>query len=46
MPEVVEALRAQGIEPTVNTPEEFAALIKADLEAAKKLVDEGSVVLE
>lgn len=46
MPEVVEALKAQGIEPTVNTPEEFAALIKADLEAAKKLVDEGSVVLE
>jgi tripartite-type tricarboxylate transporter receptor subunit TctC len=44
-PEVVAALKAQGIDPIENTPEEFAATIKADIENATKLVKDGSIVL-
>jgi len=44
-PEVIAALKAQGIEPIENTPEEFAKIIKDDVEGSKKLVDDGVVVL-
>ena len=45
-PEVVKALAEQGIEPIENTPEEFAAQIKGDLESYGKLVKDGTVKLE
>jgi tripartite-type tricarboxylate transporter receptor subunit TctC len=45
-PEVIEALAAQGIEPLLNTPEEFKEEINRDIAAFKKLVDDGVVVLE
>ena len=45
-PEVIEALAAQGIEPVLNTPEEFAEEIKSDVNAFAKLVADGVVVLE
>jgi len=45
-PEVIEALASQGIEPLINTPEEFKEEINRDIAAFKKLVDDGVVVLE
>jgi tripartite-type tricarboxylate transporter receptor subunit TctC len=45
-PEVIEALAAQGIEPVLNTAEEFGEQIERDRTAFKKLVDDGDVVLE
>jgi tripartite-type tricarboxylate transporter receptor subunit TctC len=45
-PDVVKALGEQGIEPIQNTPEEFAAQIKGDLESYTKLVKDGIVKLE
>jgi tripartite-type tricarboxylate transporter receptor subunit TctC len=45
-PAVIEALAAQGIEPVLNTPEEFAEEINRDIAAFKKLVDDDVVVLE
>jgi tripartite-type tricarboxylate transporter receptor subunit TctC len=45
-PEVIEALAAQGIEPLLNTPQEFGEEIERDRAAFKKLVDDGAVVLE
>jgi tripartite-type tricarboxylate transporter receptor subunit TctC len=45
-PEVIKALANQGIEPVVNSPEEFTAQIKSDLDSYKKLVDDGVVKLE
>jgi len=45
-PDVVKALGEQGIEPIQNTPEEFAAQIKGDLDSYTKLVEDGVVKLE
>jgi len=45
-PEVIEALAAQGIEPTQNTPAEFKEEIDSDIAAFAKLVADGVVVLE
>jgi tripartite-type tricarboxylate transporter receptor subunit TctC len=45
-PDVVKALGEQGIEPIQNTPDEFAAQIKGDLESYTKLVKDGVVKLE
>jgi tripartite-type tricarboxylate transporter receptor subunit TctC len=45
-PEVIEALASQGIEPVLNTPDEFKEEINRDIAAFKKLVDDGVVVLE
>jgi tripartite-type tricarboxylate transporter receptor subunit TctC len=45
-PEVIKALANQGIEPVVNSPEEFTAQIKSDLDSYKKLVDDGVVKLQ
>jgi tripartite-type tricarboxylate transporter receptor subunit TctC len=45
-PEVIEALASQGIEPVLNTPQEFEDEISSDIVAFKKLVDDGVVVLE
>ncbi len=45
-PEVIKALAAQGIDPTENTPEEFAKQIEGDVAIFRKLVDDKVVVLE
>jgi tripartite-type tricarboxylate transporter receptor subunit TctC len=45
-PEVIEALAAQGIEPVLNTPEEFNEEIDRDIIAFRTLVEDGVVVLE
>jgi len=45
-PEAVKALAAEGVEPNENTPDEFAAQIAKDVEVAKKVVDEGAVVMK
>jgi tripartite-type tricarboxylate transporter receptor subunit TctC len=38
MPDVRERLAAQGAEPAGNTPAEYAALLKADLDRWAKVV--------
>lgn len=38
MPDVVERLAAQGVEPAYNSPEEFGAIIRADIEKWAKLI--------
>ncbi len=45
-PEVVRALRAQGIEPKSNTPPEFAMFIKEQLDLHRKLADEAGLKFE
>ena len=37
-PEVVNALHAQGIEPTANRPTEFAVFVREQLELHRQLV--------
>jgi tripartite-type tricarboxylate transporter receptor subunit TctC len=39
-PEVVTGLRAQGIEPASNRPQEFAAFVREQLELHRKLVED------
>lgn len=47
MPDVREAMISIGAEPTITTPEEFAAIIKADTEKWAKLIkDKGIVIAE
>jgi tripartite-type tricarboxylate transporter receptor subunit TctC len=45
-PEIQEALRKQGLEPIVNTPAEFAAFIRSDLERHVELVKSSGIKLE
>ena len=42
----VRMLAAQGIDPSENTPEEFAKQIEGDVAIFRKLVDDKVVVLE
>ncbi len=39
-PEVIAALRAQGIEPTASRPAEFASFVREQLELHRQLVKE------
>ena len=39
-PEVITGLRVQGIEPASNTPQQFAAFIREQLELHRKLVED------
>jgi len=45
-PDVARALRAQGIEPKSNSPAEFAAFIKEQLDVHRKLADEAGLKFE
>jgi tripartite-type tricarboxylate transporter receptor subunit TctC len=45
-PEVVNGLRAQGIEPKSSRPAEFAAFIAEQLDLHRKLVDEAGLKFE
>ena len=38
MPEVIERLAAQGVEPASSTPEEFGAIIRADIDKWGKVI--------
>lgn len=46
MPDIKEKLVFQGVEPFINTPEQFAALIKADLAKFAKLIKTANIKLE
>lgn len=45
-PDIVEALKARGGEIVTNTPEEFAALIEAELGQMGKLIKDANIVLQ
>ena len=38
LPEIKEALATQGAEPVIDTPEEFAAIVRADVEKCARIV--------
>ncbi len=46
MPDVRERLAAQGAEPAGNTPEEYAASLKADLARWAKVVKTANIRAE
>ena len=45
-PEVRTALHAQGLEPGPMSPEEFAALIKADVQKSKEIIGNAGIKVE
>ncbi|HEV2007831.1 MAG TPA: tripartite tricarboxylate transporter substrate binding protein [Burkholderiales bacterium] len=45
-PEVRERVNAQGFEIVANTPEEFAALVKREIEKYRKLISAAGIALE
>jgi tripartite-type tricarboxylate transporter receptor subunit TctC len=46
LPEVLDALKAQGIEPVDATPVDYGAQIKDELEKNRKLIEDGVVTLQ
>lgn len=46
MPDIKEKMASQGIEPFISTPEEFAALIKADMTQYAKIIKMANIKLE
>jgi tripartite-type tricarboxylate transporter receptor subunit TctC len=46
MPDIRERLEALGVEPAANTPEEFAAFQKAEIEKWRKVVKEAGVKVD
>ncbi len=46
MPDIREKLVFQGVQPYINTPEQFASLIKADLAKFAKLIKTANIRLE
>ena len=46
MPDIKEKLVFQGMEPFINSPDQFAALIKADLAKFAKLIKTANIQLE
>jgi tripartite-type tricarboxylate transporter receptor subunit TctC len=45
-PEMKERLLAQGLQPVANTPEQFAAVLKADVQRWTKLVKDAGITVE
>lgn len=45
-PDVRAALQAQGLEPSPMSPEEFAALIKADVQKSKEIISSAAIKIE
>jgi tripartite-type tricarboxylate transporter receptor subunit TctC len=45
-PDIKSQLNAQGVEPFISTPEQFAALMKADTERWTKVLKTGNIKLE
>lgn len=46
MPEIRERLAAQGMEPYVTTPDEFAAIVKADFAKYGQVIKTGGIKIE
>ena len=46
MPEIVERLVNQGLEPLISTPEQFAALLKSDMARFAKLIKDANIKIE
>jgi tripartite-type tricarboxylate transporter receptor subunit TctC len=45
-PEMKERLLAQGLQPVANTPEQFAGILKADVQRWTKLVKDAGITVE
>lgn len=45
-PEMKDRLLAQGLQPVANTPEQFAAVLKADMERWTKLVKDAGITVD
>jgi tripartite-type tricarboxylate transporter receptor subunit TctC len=46
LPEIVERLVNQGLEPYVSTPEQFAAMLKSDMAKFAKLIKAANIKVE
>jgi tripartite-type tricarboxylate transporter receptor subunit TctC len=46
MPDIVERLVSQGLEPFISTPEQFAALLQSDMAKFAKLIRERGIKVE
>jgi tripartite-type tricarboxylate transporter receptor subunit TctC len=46
MPDIREKLLSQGMDPLISTPDQFAALIKADLAKFARIIKTGNIKLE
>jgi tripartite-type tricarboxylate transporter receptor subunit TctC len=46
MPDIREKLLSQGMDPYISTPDQFAALIKADLVKFARIIKTGNIKLE
>jgi len=46
MPEIVERLVNQGLEPLISTPEQFAALLQSDMAKFAKLIKDAHIKVE
>ncbi|RPI43526.1 MAG: hypothetical protein EHM59_15175, partial [Betaproteobacteria bacterium] len=46
MPDIVERLVNQGLEPFISTPEQFAALLKSDLAKFAKIIKDANIKVE
>ena len=46
MPDIRDKLLSQGMNPFVSTPDQFAALIKADLAKFTRIIKTGNIKLE
>lgn len=46
MPDIREKLLTQGLDPFISTPDQFAALIKADLVKFARIIKTGNIKLE
>jgi tripartite-type tricarboxylate transporter receptor subunit TctC len=46
MPDIRESLLSQGMEPFISTPDQFTALIKADLATFTRIIKSANIKLE
>ena len=46
LPEVVELLSSQGLEPFISNPEQFAALLRSDMVRFAKLIKDANIKVE
>jgi len=46
LPDIRERLTSQGMEPFITTPDQFAALIKADLAKYARVIKSANIKLE
>ncbi len=46
MPDIKEKLASQGVEPFISTPDQFVALMKADIAKYAKVIKTANIKLE